>query len=93
MVSALGAPTRWRILAELGSGEPLMVKEIAERMKCSAALVSKHIAVLKKAGLVEVGRAGMYQIPAHFVVSPQEGHVDYGHCLIRLTSSAGESPL
>lgn len=54
----------------------------------SAALVSKHMAVLKKAGLVEVGRAGMYQIPAHFVVSPQERHVDYGHCLIRLSSPA-----
>jgi biotin operon repressor len=69
-----------------------MVKEIAERLKCSAALVSKHMAVLKEAGLVEVGRAGMYQIPPHFVVSPQERHVDYGHCLIRLTGAVNANP-
>lgn len=88
MIAAIGTGTRWKILSQLSSGEPLMVKEIAERMKCSAALVSKHIAVLKKAGLVEVGRAGMYQIPAHFVVSAKDGHVDFGHCLVRMPAQA-----
>lgn len=84
LAAALGAESRWQILATLADGRPLMVKEIAARLKYSPALVSKHMAVLKKAGLVEPGQAGMYQIPAHFVVAAATGHVDFGHCLIRL---------
>jgi DNA-binding transcriptional ArsR family regulator len=81
---AIGAPLRWAILTELGSGEPRMVKEIALKLRKSPTLVSKHLAVLRRAGVVEVGRAGVYQIPKHFVVAADKRHIDFGHCLLRL---------
>jgi DNA-binding transcriptional ArsR family regulator len=84
VIAAIGTPVRWGILGELSAGEPLMVVEIAERLKCSPTLVSKHMAVLRKAGMVSSNRAGQYRIPPHFVMNPAERHVDFGHCLLRL---------
>jgi DNA-binding transcriptional ArsR family regulator len=84
LILALAAPVRWQILGELSAGEPLMVKELAERLNCSPTLISKHMAVLRRAGLVQVGRAGVYLIPPQFVRSTTERHVDFGHCLLRL---------
>jgi len=83
-IAAIGAQVRWGILGELSAGEPLMVKEIAERLKCSPTLISKHMAVLRRAGMVTVGRAGVYLIPPHFPISTAARHVDFGHCLLRL---------
>ncbi len=84
LLAAIGAPVRWAILTELASGEPRMVKEIAQKLGHSPTLVSKHMALLRRAGVVAVGRGGLYQIPAHFVVAPEQRHVDFGHCLLRL---------
>ena len=84
LIAALAAPVRWGILGELTAGEPLMVKELAERLNCTPTLISKHIAVLRRLGLVRVGRAGVYFIPPQFVRSTAERHVDFGHCLLRL---------
>jgi DNA-binding HxlR family transcriptional regulator len=81
---AIGSRARWRILAELGAGEPLMVKELAGWLKYSPSLVSKHLAVLREAGMVMVGHAGVYLIPPHFAMNTAERHVDFGHCLLRL---------
>jgi DNA-binding transcriptional ArsR family regulator len=84
LLAAIGAPLRWAILAELGSGEPRMVKEIAQQLRRSPTLISKHMAVLRRAGVVVCGRGGLYQIPAHFRAAPDKQHVDFGHCLLRL---------
>lgn len=87
LLAAIGDPVRWRILSELSAGEPLMVVEIAERIGRDAGLVSKHLAVLRKAGLVVSGRARLYQIPLQFLPSPGQRVVDYGHCLLRLDTT------
>ncbi len=84
LLAAIGAPVRWAILTELGSGEPRMVKEIAQKLRRSPTLVSKHMAVLRRAGVVVCGRGGLYQIPAHFVTAADKRHLDFGHCLLRL---------
>lgn len=83
MAKALGASLRWRILGELASGEPLMVVQIAEKLDCQPTLISKHMAWLREAGMVETGRSGLYAIPRRFLPSPGNGVVDYGHCLLR----------
>jgi DNA-binding transcriptional ArsR family regulator len=83
-IHAISSPVRWVILGELSAGEPLMVKELAGRLKCSSSLVSKHLAVLREAGMVTVGRAGVYLIPPHFAISTADRHVDFGHGLLRL---------
>ena len=84
LVTAIGDPTRWAILAELSAGEPLMVKELAQRLHRSPSLVSKHLAVLRRAGAVVSGRGRLYQIPAHFLAAADKRHIDFGHCLLRL---------
>ena len=84
LVKAIGDPVRWAILRELAAGEPLMVVEIAQTLKKSPTLVSKHLVWLRKAGAVVTGRAGLYTIPSRFRPVPGERVVDYGYCLLRL---------
>ena len=83
LLRGIGEPLRWRILAELSAGEPLMVMEIAERLRRSADLISKHLAVLRQSGVVEIGRGRLYQIPPHYLPTPGERVLDFGHCLLR----------
>src|ERR1043166_8563948 len=64
----LGNLLRWQILRELAAGEPLMVLELAERLNQSADVISKHLAVLRGAGLVAQARNRLYQIPPRFLV-------------------------
>ena len=87
LLRALGDPVRWRILAELSAGEPLMVLELAERLGRSADGVSKHLAVLREAGAVEVGRGRLYQIPKAYLVESDERVLDFGHCLLRMDAA------
>lgn len=52
-LSALAEPNRLRIVEMLRSG-PSTVSEIAERLELSQPLVSKHLRVLREAGVVQV---------------------------------------
>jgi DNA-binding transcriptional ArsR family regulator len=54
--AALANPTRRAILDRLSSGEAT-VNELAEPFPISVQAVSKHVAVLERAGLVERGRS------------------------------------
>jgi DNA-binding transcriptional ArsR family regulator len=74
---AIGTPTRWRVLAELSKGQPLMVIEIARAIGRKDVVVSKHLAVLRKIRAVEIGRGRMYQIVAPFFIAP--GILDFGY--------------
>lgn len=63
-LKAIGDPTRLRILHELESGE-VCVSDLAARVGGSQANVSKHLGVLRQAGLVRCRRDGMnvcYQV-------------------------------
>ncbi len=51
--SALAEPNRFRIVELLRSG-PRSVNEIGERLQLNQPQVSKHLRVLKEAGLVDV---------------------------------------
>ena len=87
MTTALGHPIRWRIMAELSDGEPLMVTEIAKRIGLNADMTSKHLATLRKAGMVVSGQARLYRIPKQYLPVPGQRVVDYGYCLLRLNVS------
>jgi predicted transcriptional regulator len=84
LVAAVGDPTRWAILAELSSGEPRMVKELAQKLGRSPSLISKHMKMLERAGMAVTGRGRLWQIPKEFLTAPDKRHVDFGHCLLRL---------
>lgn len=55
---ALADPTRLRLLARLREGE-ISVGDLADGVGGSQANVSKHLAVLRQAGLVRCRRSGM----------------------------------
>lgn len=59
-LSALSDPARRDILAALGAGEAT-VSRLVERLAISQSQVSKHLAVLRKAGLVRVRPVGKWR--------------------------------
>jgi DNA-binding transcriptional ArsR family regulator len=64
VLRAVGDETRLRILRLLFS-EPLNVNQVAERLKISQPNVSKHLRVLRKAGLLErkvQGKQRIYRV-------------------------------
>jgi len=56
-LKAMADPTRLRILHALQDGEKC-VNDVLEGLRCSQANVSKHLAILRKAGLVDCRREG-----------------------------------
>jgi DNA-binding transcriptional ArsR family regulator len=80
---ALGEDTRARIVALL-LGEAMDVNEIARRLDISQYNVSKHLRILREAGLLEVeknGRQRLYALPDAIRRRAEAGHVlDLGCC-------------
>ena len=65
--SALSDPTRLRILALLGDGE-ICVCHIHASLDVPQPTASRHLAYLRKAGLVTARRAGIWM---HYGLAPQ----------------------
>lgn len=87
VLNIISSPARWRILRELASGDQLMVTEIAERTRQSKDVTSKHIGVLRAAGIVLQGRNRLYQIAPQFLADKAERLIDFGYCLLRMNIS------
>ena len=88
LVKTIGAPVRCAILGALSDGQPRMVNEIAKMIGQKPGLVSKHLAVLRGAGMVVMNRR-LYQVPAQFIAVAEKRHLDFGHCLLRLPDEKG----
>jgi DNA-binding transcriptional ArsR family regulator len=91
MAKALGSPIRWAILSELSNGQPGMVLALARKLDLPPVSVSQHMGVLRRAGIVTAGLGGLYTIAPQFMADAEKGHLDFGHCLLRLKPS-GETP-
>jgi DNA-binding transcriptional ArsR family regulator len=91
IVAALGDPTRWKILQILAPGEALAVRDIAAKLRLRLPSASKHLRILREAGVVACKdgaadrRQTMFSIPAAFRTVP--GLVDFGGCVFRLASA------
>jgi len=59
MLKALADPTRWRIVRELLIA-PRTVGDVVARLKVSQYNVSKHLRILREAGIVETRRNGKH---------------------------------
>src|SRR5688572_3594089 len=68
--SALADPTRRAILIRLADG-PATVRELAEPFQLSLPAVSKHLKVLRQAGLLSQGREAQRR-PCHLETKPLE---------------------
>lgn len=85
LAEVLSSTVRWRILRELSNGDQLMVVELAERIRQSPDLTSKHMAILRAAGVVTQGRNRLYQIAPQFLADKTERLIDFGYCLLRMS--------
>ena len=73
--AALADPTRRAILARLASGER-SVTELAEPFDMSLPAVSKHLAVLERAGLISRGRDAQWR-PCRIEPAPIKDVADW----------------
>jgi DNA-binding transcriptional ArsR family regulator len=87
-LKALGEETRLRTLRLLFK-EPLSVNEIAERLNVSQYNVSKHLRIMREAGLLETRKQGKQRL--YVVVEKLKSQVaanrnvlDLGCCTFRL---------
>ena len=60
-----------------------MVVELAKKLGRTPTNISKHLYVLKNAGMLVFTRR-LYQLPRHFIVSAEHRHLDFGHGLMRM---------
>ena len=86
-LKALGDKTRWRIVVEL-LAKPETVSELAERLEVSQYNVSKHLRILREAGIVVSERHGKHiqcQIVPNFQrrVAKNKNQLDLGCCVFR----------
>lgn len=80
---ALGNSTRWIVLRALAD-EVLPVGELARRTGLSENAMSKQMAVLREAGIVERRWGVVYGLAEKYHPEPGAEFLDLGHCLIRL---------
>jgi DNA-binding transcriptional ArsR family regulator len=87
-LKALSEDTRLRIL-RLHFKHELSVNEISERLKVSQYNVSKHLRIMREAGLLKIEKRGKHRI--HSVADGLKSHVaannnilDLGCCTFRL---------
>src|SRR5881296_555540 len=73
--AALADPTRRAILARLVQGEA-SVKELAEPFAISPPAVTKHLKVLKRAGLITQGRQAQWR-PCRLEAAPLKDIADW----------------
>ena len=84
LAKALNDPKRWIILRELAKGEALPVQELARRAGSTPNMTSKHMAVLREAGVVVSGYGQLYQLAPGLRPAPGARMLDLGHCHLRL---------
>jgi DNA-binding transcriptional ArsR family regulator len=84
LATILHDPVRWRILKELAKGEALPVIELAMRARTKATKVSKHMAVLRKAGLVTTIYGRLYKLSPVLQPDLAAQRLDLGHCVLKL---------
>ncbi|MBX3745242.1 MAG: winged helix-turn-helix transcriptional regulator [Verrucomicrobiae bacterium] len=87
MLKALGDETRWRIVREL-LGRPMTVNELTERVGAPQYNVSKHLRILREAGIVVTEKTGSHVecqvLPAFRQrLTRAETQLDLGCCVFR----------
>lgn len=73
--SALADPTRRAILARLANGEA-SVSDLSKPLKMTMPAVTKHLKVLRNAGLVRQGRRAQWR-PCYLVAAPLKDASDW----------------
>jgi DNA-binding transcriptional ArsR family regulator len=86
VLTCISGTTRWDILRELADGGSLMVSEISKRSGWSASVVSKQLAILRKAGIVINPRRRLFEIAPQFIADKSQRLLDFGWCTLRMNA-------
>ena len=95
-LSALGNSLRWEIFQMLADGSSLHASEVANRFYRDFDGISKHLRILRAAGILKSRRATdkrveKYYIPAEFRRIP--GQIELGFCVLRVpTAKPDQAP-
>ena len=84
--AAIGNATRWKILAALVEGEPLMVAEVAARVGLSPTSASKQLMYLRSLGAVGITRR-LHHISKK-LPQPRPNQIDFGYFVARFDVKA-----
>ena len=92
LMRVLGDPARWIALRELAGGRPRSLVELAGKAGRTPNQMGKHLAVLRKLGIVTLvpspdgdGRKMSHRVPDRFIRTDVEGRLmlDLGVCVLR----------
>jgi DNA-binding MarR family transcriptional regulator len=85
---AIGNLTRWQVLREIMDTGPITVTELAERFGTTVDSMSKHVAVLRKAGIVTFGRGHLYRIVETYFPNPEKRELNFGFLVLGFPAKA-----
>ena len=90
VILILSDRTRWRILDTLLATEAMASVDLAKAIDIPVTNLAKHMAVLRRSGVVEqrIGRA--YSIRPQYRSLADQRAIDFGGALIRLDRLAGK---
>ena len=84
LATLLGNRARLVVLRELAAHERLPVAWLAMRAGVSASVMSQHMSMLKKAGIVIRSLGRLYQLHPSLMPAPGSHYLDLGNVLLRL---------
>lgn len=92
-LAALGNRLRWQIFQMMADGTPMHAAQVARHFDRDFDGISKHLRLMRSAGLLQSRRAKdrrveQYFVPSEFRRTP--GEVDIGFCLLRIRSAMPE---
>ncbi|HET6410356.1 MAG TPA: ArsR family transcriptional regulator [Chthoniobacteraceae bacterium] len=83
LLTAIGSVTRWKILAAIVEEGPMGVTDLANYLKINAPLLSKHVATLRKAGILYQGRGRLSYLAENLRPAPGSREIDFGQIVLR----------
>ena len=84
LMTALGSPSRLKMLAVLCDGEPLAAADLAQIGGVTPRTGCMHGQVLVNAGICRQGRGNLYWLRKEFQPDPTKRILDFGYCVMRL---------
>jgi DNA-binding transcriptional ArsR family regulator len=89
LLTAMLSQTRWKILAEMATGDLFMVKDLAALVDDTEASVSKHLEALRHAGITKFAYRRLHQIADAYRLAPDSPReIDFGFLIVRLPDRA-----
>ena len=88
MAGLLGSVVRWRMLYIMAREERVAVSHLAAKLGISRPTLCMHMALLKRAGIVEQGLGRLYSLTPRYRPAPGAEFIDLGLCRLMFPAAA-----